>query len=244
MGMHIRKGGKFMKLKKKSVLMGAVIALSAASLVSVGFASWVISQGDSATVAGTITVDTVSDKSHFIKNAEGGDTLTVTYAAGNSIIFGWNDAGVEVDNPWLLNNNPNMKENLDASVVFYVSNFGSDKASLLSGEVELDGGTAAQQAAFNTAVEDLLIGDLADIEPTFVVDSETTTSFGTSTIVYTKVTCNIKFAWGSYFGMNPYKFYNTKSADEYAEDASLKLAEIAAFSGVGFKLTIRVAAEE
>ena len=54
MGMHIRKGGKFMKLKKKSGLMGAVIALSAASLVSVGFASWVITQGDTKTSEGSI----------------------------------------------------------------------------------------------------------------------------------------------------------------------------------------------
>ena len=62
MGMHIRKGGKFMKLKKKSGLMGAVIALSAASLVSVGFASWVISQGETESFAGTITVDDVQMK--------------------------------------------------------------------------------------------------------------------------------------------------------------------------------------
>ena len=59
MGMHIRKGGKFMKLKKKSGLMGAVIALSAASLVSVGFASWVISQGDQKQIDGTVFVEKI-----------------------------------------------------------------------------------------------------------------------------------------------------------------------------------------
>ena len=72
MGMHIRKGGKFMKLKKKSGLMGAVIALSAASLVSVGFASWVISQGDTIVADGTILVDNVDNQNHEILDDQSG----------------------------------------------------------------------------------------------------------------------------------------------------------------------------
>ena len=60
-----------MKLKKKSGLISAVIALSCASIVSVGFASWVISQGDEKTVNGSISVDTVTTQAYSISFTSG-----------------------------------------------------------------------------------------------------------------------------------------------------------------------------
>ena len=105
MGMHIRKGGKFMKLKKKSGLMGAVIALSAASLVSVGFASWVISQGDDITAEGTILVDKVENRIHLIDDENSGWLTALDGSIDNSknkIVYGASDDALASED-WLQN---------------------------------------------------------------------------------------------------------------------------------------------
>ena len=225
-----------MKLKKKSGLISAVIALSCASIVSVGFASWVISQGDSKEVTGNITVDTVSDQAHVIKNAEGGTTLSVNYGnnakgtAASSICFGWDDTGVS-GTPWLTNDDNTMIENLDATVVFYVSNLGAGDSGKVHVSVELTG-TDEVQTAFNSAVTNNYVGALTNVA-SFVIGDEAT--YGR------QVTVSLQFAWGSHFnGQNPYKFYNdgTKTAATAGADAQEALGAIEAFDGVGFKVSI------
>ena len=162
-----------MNLKKKSGLISAIIALSCASLVSVGFASWVIAQGDNKEVTGNITVDSVSNQAHVIKNAEGGDTLSVNYgnnakgAAAASIVFGWDDTGVSAT-PWLTNTDNAMVENLDASIVCYVSNLGASDTAKVHVTVELTGSDAVQ-TAFNSAVTNNYVGALTNVA-SFVIE--------------------------------------------------------------------------
>jgi len=231
-----------MKLRKKSGLIGAVIALSCASLVSVGFASWVISQGDNKEVTGNITVDTVSDQAHVIKNAEGGTTLSVNYgnnakgAAASSICFGWDDTGVTAT-PWLLNSDAATVENLDAEIVFYVSNLGASDTAKVHVTVELTG-TDAQKSAFNSAVTNGYVGALTNVA-SFAIASGDEDQYGR------QVTVSLQFAWGSHFNVgsnpvNPYKFYNdgTKTAATAGADAQAALGAIEAFDGVGFKVSI------
>ena len=55
-----------MKLKRKNGLTVGIIALSAVAITSVGFASWVISAGDTKSVAGNIEVDDVSTSNHDV----------------------------------------------------------------------------------------------------------------------------------------------------------------------------------
>ena len=233
-----------MKLKKKSGLISAVIALSCASIVSVGFASWVISQGDSKEVTGNITVDTVSDQAHVIKNAEGGTTLSVNYgnnakgAAASSICFGWDDAGA-VAPIWLTNTDANTVENLDAQIVCYVSNLAADQTAKVHVSIELTG-TDAQKDAFNSAVTNGYVGALTNVA-SFALASGEEGTYGR------QLTVSLQFAWGSHFNVagnpvNPYKFYNdgTKTAATDGADAQAALGAIEAFSGVGFKVTIEI----
>ena len=229
-----------MKLKKKSGLISAVIALSCASIVSVGFASWVISQGDSKEVTGNITVDTVSNEAHVIKNATGGDTLSVNYgdnakgAAASSICFGWDDAGA-VAPIWLTNTDVNTVENLDAEIVCYVSNLAADQTAKVHVSIELTG-TDAQKNAFNSAVTNGYVGALTNVA-SFALASGEEGTYGR------ELTVSLQFAWGSHFsGQNPYKFYNngTKTAASDGADAQAALGAIEAFSGVGFKVTIEI----
>ena len=94
-----------MKLKKKSGLIGAVIALSAASLVSVGFASWVISAGVTQDVAGVIEVDNVENSIHTIDASSGFLTARngTVDASKNKIVFGCTQAAIDNTTGWLKN---------------------------------------------------------------------------------------------------------------------------------------------
>ena len=123
-----------MKLKKKSGLISAVIALSCASLVSVGFASWVISQGDSEVVQGTILVDDVSDQSH---------ELTVDSTGVNPIAFKADAA--TAGKGWLTSTDTGV--NLTAVYNITVTNLDSSSkitASLKSGH--MDGSTFVEDS--------------------------------------------------------------------------------------------------
>ena len=233
MSMHIRKE-EIMKLRKKSGLISAVIALSCASLVSVGFASWVISQGDSEVVQGTILVDDVSDQTH---------ELTVDSSGVSPIAFKANAA--TAGKGWLTSTDTGV--NLSAVYNITVTNLDSSSkitASLESGH--MDGTTFVKDTSstgYLKANADGLVGDL----PTPVVAEGS--AQGTSW----KTTVTLTFTWGSHFGgespMNPMDFYNAYEADAmygsktYAQDASDSLNLLKTdLTGVVYQLTINVAA--
>lgn len=94
-----------MKLKKKSGLIGAIVALSCASMISVGFASWVISQGDSTVADGTILVDNVENRIHTIDDANSGWLTALNGSIDNTknkIVYGASDAAL-ASTGWLKN---------------------------------------------------------------------------------------------------------------------------------------------
>ena len=218
---------KIMKLKRKSGLIGAVIALSAASLVSVGFASWVISQGAKETISGTIAVDNVTDKSYeftaWTNGTESEGTLTLN--DNQRIIYGWAaydaTAAGHASYEWLTNTDElqgaagvSSAENLSASFSFKIQ----------SGEGFV--GTAATSAAASLALNDGLgyAVSISAITPSKAWDVTAGASYGNllgaleqPTLSYSEgvFTCNIKFSWGSYFTVgetvvNPMTYFNSK----------------------------------
>ena len=230
-----------MKLKKKSGLISAVIALSCASIVSVGFASWVISQGDAKTVDGSIVVDTVQTKAH---------TITVTPTTGTQICF----TRPETPSPaptysWLSETTSNY-ENLVASFSVSVANWDDTaanakakfSATLQSGTVSGENFTPdAANAGYNAAVTATYVAAL----PTPVVGDGTVADGAWSTTV------TVTFAWGAYFGgQNPYYFYNAHQASEiktgtttYAQDANTALTALNdALAGISYRLSLSFAA--
>ena len=72
-----------MKLRNKSGLIAAVAGLTAVSLFAVGFASWVISGSDEATIEnGTITVDQVSDSDLYVFVSTPSTLDAIVFGAG------------------------------------------------------------------------------------------------------------------------------------------------------------------
>lgn len=230
-----------MKLKKKSGLISAVIALSCASLVSVGFASWVIAQGAEKEVTGTIHVEQVTDGSHTItatwlqgaaldSAALSGDPV-VSYGSSSNAASGW------------LQNTDGTPE----SLVFYlkVSVAHIDSAATFASKVSSIVMTA--DAGYGTAVTAQYVGVLPALNAsgngngTIVkgVEAANDTSWEA---VYT-----ITFVWGQHFNyQNPYNYYNGHQATDildgtttYADDAQTSLSELyTALNGVSFTLTI------
>ena len=221
-----------MKLKKKSGLISAVIALSCASIVSVGFASWVISQGDDETVQGQILVDEVVDGSHV---------LTVNASGVNPIAFKANK--LTAGKGWLTADP--VGENLSAVYNITVTNLDSNSkisATLKSGH--MDGTTFVEDTAstgYLKAYADGLVGQLPT--PVIATGSANGTSWET--------TVSLTFTWGSHFGgANPMDYYNDFEADAeistgvtYAADASEKLNLLKTdLTDVVYQLKIEVAA--
>ena len=233
-----------MKLKKKSGLISAVIALSCASLVSVGFASWVISQGDTKSVTGTIYVDEVSTQAH---------TITATWVASDSLSAAESSAPVVSYGPkdhnstgWLKNNDGTV-EALTFYLKINVANIAND-----ADYISCLGLTMTADAGYATAATANLVGSLPALGATagngvgtIVKGTGAAGTSGSWEAVYT-----ISFKWGSVFNyQNPEDYYSDKSATAeitsgvtYAQHAQTNLQALNDdLSGVTFTLAITAA---
>ncbi|MCQ2772306.1 MAG: hypothetical protein MJ238_03410, partial [Bacilli bacterium] len=87
--------------------------LSAVAVVSTGFASWVITAGDSETVEGTIKVDTVTDNAHDIKE--------FTWDSTNGDVYFGAPKTMSNSSAWLTNDT-DKAEVLTVTATFVVTN--------------------------------------------------------------------------------------------------------------------------
>ena len=226
-----------MKLKKKSGLIGAIIALSAASLVSVGFASWVISQGDTKDVSGTIIADDVDNQVHQLTLTWVTDSTGATPLGSNPQVVYGHPAEMEIANAWLTNDGGAAK--LEA-LTFYlkVECTNVDDNVAISSVIEnapvvtsTGGGTVDTKTGYAGALADNLVQAL----PT--ASTESTNFSADGSFVY-----KIEFKWGSTFGnVNPYNYYNglesvTPSQKEAAATALSNLNTY--LTGATFALTV------
>ena len=231
---------------KKSGIIAAVVGLSAVSLVSVGFASWVMSGGDSLELGGEISVESVTDQRYFIYEKS---SVQVNYgnnvkgAAAGGIVFGIDDS-TPIANAWLTAAaSNNQYENLTASVEVWVANLAASATNITA--------TLTADAGYATAVSHNYVAAL----PTPVVNVTNETDYkGTvspNQITFRKVTVGLTFAWGSKFGgQNPYKYYNTgktvsgyvsgTSGATWGDDARSSLLQLQNdLTGVHYTLTIK-----
>lgn len=241
---------KFKKKTRSKVIAASIAILSSAAVVSTGFAAWVISGGDSQTVTGSITADTVSNSYHTIKLGTGNKA---------EINFGAPAADTSVTNPWLTNNSMGQ-EKLLAEFSFTVGNVktGEDTPEKLFSSISLSAGTDSTYSAASDA-------GLVSILPTSwnkkafdteapSYDSKTgkgseagiylvkKTGEATDTGAELGFTLYIQFTWGSNFNkMNPFYFYNdgTKTASADGNSAKSNLDTVAAIKNVNFTLTIK-----
>lgn len=237
-------------MKKKLTITIASI-LSVIVIIGVGFAAWVITNPKvEDTADGSISVETVTDKSY---------TLTAEIA-GEAISFGA-PAEMNTANAWLKTEGGNS-ENLEATLTLTLNynNFADvgvitfkmetlkDATTDNTFETLVNGGyivnptisykaTDAETYTAITAEGKTVFDGLTVPEEAF---KETTAPNGSAMGVAT-ATIKITFGWGSKFGnTNPYTYFNGES-HSYKNDyttAKAALTELTKLNGVSYKVTV------
>lgn len=237
-------------MKKKLTITIASI-LSVIVIIGVGFAAWVITNPNVSTSQdGTISVETVTDKSY---------TLTATIS-GEAISFGSpKTPDAEATKGWLVNEA--KAENLTATltltlnynkladvgeITFKMETLkGSDADSTF--ESLVTGGyivnptisykaTNAETYTDITAADKTVFTGLTVPKKAF---NETTAPTGSAMGVAT-ATIKITFGWGTKFGSeNPYNYYNKRDySTDLAKEANDNLTKLYELNGVNYKVTV------
>jgi hypothetical protein len=234
---------------KKNGIIAAVVALSGVSLVSVGFASWIISGGDTANVEGNIQADQATDKRFLIQLHDDYKTADSKVKFVNNIVYG---PKTETTTYTWLTYDGSLTENLSATAKFWVANIEDGTAQDSTNKNILKKGTESivkmyalsidsdHTAAFNKEVDSKrLFGALPTPELT-VNRSVTKSDFGDS-LTYYEVTATVTFTWGAYFGgNNPYKYFNNQAyTTELGTTAKTVLDFVYALNGAKYTTTIK-----
>lgn len=243
-------------MKKKLTITIASI-LSVIVIIGVGFAAWVITNPNvEAAADGTISVETVTDKSY---------TLTAEIT-GEAISFGASKTpAAEATKGWLKNDA--KTENLEATLKLTITYKDWSvipenlKLKIVAGKTSEE--TFSQDGGFTTLVTKNILKN-----PTISYDGTTTTTpvtvtmngaeveipktaaFGTvdttvsDTAKTATATIKITFGWGTAFGgenpENPYNYYNKQDYTyERAQEANKNLTELYnSLNGVSYKVTV------
>lgn len=235
---------------KKKLTIAIASILSVIVIIGVGFAAWVITNPKvEDTADGTISVETVTDKSY---------SLTATIS-GEAISFGA-PATMDTTNAWLTNNS-GKPENLTATLTLTLKYMKLDDVGTITLKME----TLKDSATDNT-FESLVNGKYI-VNPTIsykAKDTDTYTDIKSDNIFVggleipkdafneTKkpaqseqgeatATIKITFGWGSVFGnTNPYTYFNgeSHSYDKDYATAKAALTELTKLNGVNYKVTV------
>lgn len=219
-----------MKKKSLATLLSGFLTVA---LTGVGFASWIITGGSTASYTeGSVTAEAVEDRR--VK-------ITDLSVSNGEIIFG-NEATPSTSNtkPW-FKIGTSKTSNLEATISFKVKNAKTYGESV-SFNFAVDAG---HQTAYTTATSKNYI-TAPTLNPITDFDSDDQT-----------ITVNLTFAWGSYFGgKDPYTYFNNtftdasvdvdssenfKSAGDEAYDV---MSAINALNGATYTITITATAAE
>lgn len=235
-------------MKKKSLTM-LLTGLLAVSLTGVGFASWIIVQGDEQYADGSVHVEEIENHVVTIdaKWADndgdgtwlgGTDPNNVDDADDSQLSFGTTE---QANAGWLRNTDGKV-ERKTLTLNYSISNF--SYASSVTAVLEVTGNTAGYKNAVDAKYIKGVSIDSNLVDTTdFKSDEVSLTDSGTLTV---------SFAWGETFGNeNPYDYYNDATTapltdkvpttdTTYASHAQTNIGNMFTYlSGVTFKLTLK-----
>lgn len=238
-------------MKKKLTITIASI-LSVIVIIGVGFAAWVITNPNVKDEAnGTISVETVTDKSY---------TLTATNPA-ETISFGA-PATMNIANAWLKADKDANTENLTATLTLTLKYMNIADVGEITFKMETLKGSDADKTFAELVTGGYIVNptisykgnaetytDIAAEADKTVFDGLTipegafkeTTAPTESAMGEATATIKITFGWGFAFGnTNPYTFYNGEG-HSYGNDystAKTALKAIEGLTGVSYKVTV------
>lgn len=221
-------------MKRKTLTLTLSI-LACLALIGVGFASWIISAVAIKEAEGNIIVDTVADKTYVVSGSWLDDKSSITFGA---------PATMKAEKHWLTNDSEGKTENLTVTYQLTVKYGDNTPATGIKDKITalVD---APENASYTAAVNGGLI-----IAPKNATVEETAEGSGIYNITVT-------YKWGKHFadsadateGVNPYTYYNTKTATDklsgtettYMQDAKTSLETLSKIeASVKFTLNITV----
>lgn len=225
---------------KRKTLTIAISFFALIAIVSVGFASWVISRPEQVeNKAGEITVETVDDSSLIEM------TVTIDDAA---IRFNHPETMSE-SNAWLTSKNETQTEKLTATITIKLSaQLGDDDTITLATSVTGDASKYAELTQEQVTTEGTTkynyIGGIKLLKEGTLYSKDAvslTTLSKTDFNESNECKIVVAFGWGEKFNFkNPYDYYNDLPlTNENAKDATETLAKIESdLAGIGYKVTI------
>lgn len=216
---------------KRKTLTLAISVFALLAIISVGFASWVITRQDQSESAdGSITVETINGEVNYL------ESVTIS---GNPIHFGTPET-MNKPNAWLTASSDAKKQNLTATLTIVLTKnlAEGEKINLTfkAGDSDL-----TKKAAYDAALAAHYI-----TTPVFKMGKNpvielTSANFAqnTSTQKYEAVV-TIAFDWGTAFGgNNPYDYYNEKTFNsENVSAANTALSALAELDGIKYIVTV------
>lgn len=221
-------------MKRKTLTLTLSI-LACLALIGVGFASWIISADAIKEAEGNIIVDTVADKTYVVSGSWLDDKSSITFGA---------PATMNAHNPWLTNDSEGKTENLTVTYQLTVKYGDNTPATGIKDKITALV-VAPENASYTAAVNGGLIIALKN-----ATVEETAEGSGIYNITVT-------YKWGKHFadsadateGVNPYTYYNAKTATDklsgtettYMQDAKTSLETLSKIeASVKFTLNITV----
>lgn len=219
-------------MKRKTLTLTLSI-LACLALIGVGFASWIISANAVDKAEGNIIVDTVADKTYVVSGSWLDGKSSITFGA---------PATMNAKDPWLTNDSKGKTENLTVTYQLKVTYGDTTPATGIKDKITALV-AAPESAKYTAAVEGGLI-----IAPKNATVEETAEGSGIYNITVT-------YKWGKHFadsaeeGVNPYTYYNAKTATDklsgsettYMQDAKTSLETLSKIeASVRFTLNITV----
>lgn len=206
--------------RRTKIATVATATLAGVAMVSVGFASWVISNQAETKADGNITVDVVTDNS-----------VTLSASATNQNLYFGKPAdmtsvpdSVSLKEYKWLSNNSEKSESLTVTISLKVSaNIGDITYALATGSKTDDTFTADTNNKIETAVNDKLISYAVSVssDQFEVVGDKIKVKNGVTLSGESTFNLIITFSWGDHFGnMNPYFYYNSHEATETLTDST------------------------
>ena len=187
-----------MKKKSLATLLSGFLTVC---LTGVGFAAWVITGGDEASIDdGTVNVETVSDQRVKIRECTTEELATINDEDFN-IKFG-HEANAGVTNPWFKwDATEGVTADKTAKIPFYITN--QTHATVT---VEFDDNLEALtgEATPSDTSDDYIVLSYEYVEPTNTTSNDEQLAY-----------ISISYTWGEAFGTkNPYTYYNELTCDD------------------------------
>lgn len=213
---------------KRKTLTLAISVFALLAIISVGFASWVITRPtQTADAGGSITVEAVEGEVNYLKNA----------VVEGQIRFGRPET-MSNTNAWLTSNaSETEKENLTVNLKITLSAELKDGEQInLSIAPKSDDAKKYDEAVTGKYIKTPVFTKNGSLETCTFLTKDDFTQDGDVFVA----NVNITFGWGEKFGsVNPYTYYNTKEFNPVnVKEATDALAALYEFNNCNYVVTV------